>query len=138
MGNDTCVFCKMVSGEIPAAKVYEDKSLLAFLDIGPLSDGHTLLIPKEHFETLDQCPSDLLGRIASVTGKIAKAVIIAVNADGYNILVNNGRAAGQLVQHLHFHIIARREGDGLFSQWPAGKYPEGKIEELTDKIRGNI
>ncbi len=135
MSADDCLFCKMVTGQIPVAKIYEDEVVLAFLDIGPISDGHTLVIPKQHFEKLHDCPSELLGQIGSRLGKIAKAVAAAMNSDGYNVLCNNGRAAGQLIEHLHFHIIPRNTGDGLFDRWPAYEYEQGKIEIIAEKIR---
>jgi histidine triad (HIT) family protein len=128
----------MVAGQIPVAKIYEDDVVLAFLDIGPLSDGHTLVIPKRHFENLHDCPSDLLGQVCSRLGKVAGAVATAMKSDGYNLLCNNGRAAGQLVEHLHFHIIPRKAGDGVFNRWPAYKYQEGRIEEIANKIQRNL
>lgn len=134
MSTQDCIFCKMVAGEIPVTKIYEDENILSFLDIGPISDGHTLLISKQHFEKLHDCPSEVLSRLASQLGKIAKAVSSAMNSDGYNVLCNNGRAAGQLVNHLHFHIIPRNTGDGLLDRWPAYKYQEGKIEKIAAKI----
>jgi histidine triad (HIT) family protein len=133
-----CVFCKIATGQIPATKIFEDEIILAFLDIGPVSDGHTLVIPKQHSEKLDDCPVDQLAQISSRLGKIAKAVSVGMNSDGYNVLCNNGRAAGQLVKHLHFHIIPRRTGDGVFDRWPAYKYQEGKIEAIAAKIRKNL
>jgi histidine triad (HIT) family protein len=138
MSADDCLFCKMVAGQIPVTKIYEDDDVLAFLDIGPISDGHTLVMPKQHFEKLDNCPSEILGRVGSRIGKIAGAVTAAMNSDGYNVLCNNGRAAGQLIEHLHFHIIARKTGDGLFNQWPAYKYEQGKIEVIAEKIREKL
>jgi histidine triad (HIT) family protein len=138
MGTDDCLFCKMVAGQIPVTKIYDDEDVLAFLDIGPISDGHTLVIPKQHFEKLHDCPSELLGRICSQLGKIAGAVTAAMNTDGYNVLCNNGGAAGQLVEHLHFHIIARKTGDGIFNKWPAYKYEQGRIEVIAEKIRENL
>lgn len=138
MGTDDCLFCKMVVGEIPVTKIYEDEDVLAFLDIGPISDGHTLVIPKQHFEKLHDCPMEFLGRVGSQLGKIAEAVTDAMNSDGYNVLCNNGRAAGQLVEHLHFHIISRKTGDGLFGKWPAYKYEQGKIEAIAKKIRKKL
>jgi len=138
MEADDCIFCKMVAGQIPVTKIYEDKVILAFLDIGPLSDGHTLVIPKQHFEKLHDCPTELLSWLGSRLGKIAKAVAGAMDSEGYNVLCNNGRAAGQLVEHLHFHIIPRNIGDGVFDRWPAYKYQEGKIEEIAAKIRENL
>jgi len=138
MSADDCIFCKMSAGEIPVTKVYEDEVVLAFLDIGPLSDGHTLLIPKKHYENLHDCPAELLGSVCSRLGKIAKAVAIGMNSEGYNLLCNNGSAAGQIVKHLHFHIIPRNTGDGLFDRWPAYKYEQGKIEQIADIIRKNL
>lgn len=138
MGKDGCLFCRMVAGHIPVIKIYEDDVILAFLDIGPLSDGHTLVIPKQHFEKLHECPAELLGQVCSRLGKIAGAVAAAMQSDGYNLLCNNGGAAGQLVEHLHFHIIPRNTGDGVFRRWPSYKYPEGKAEAIAAKIRGNL
>lgn len=138
MSADDCVFCKMVAGQIPVTKIYEDEVVLVFLDIGPVSDGHTLLIPKQHFEKLHDCPPQLLAQIASVLGEISRAVADAMNSDGYNVLCNNGRAAGQLVEHLHFHIIPRNAGDGVFDHWPLYKYQQGKIEQIAAKIRKNL
>jgi len=138
MGANDCVFCKMVAGQIPVTKIYEDEVVLSFLDIGPISDGHTLVIPKQHFEGLHDCPPQLLGQVASRLGRIAKAVTAAMDSDDYNVLCNNGRAAGQIVEHLHFHIIPRRTGDGVFNRWPSYKYQEGKIEAIAAEIRKNL
>lgn len=118
MGADGCIFCKIVAGDIPVTKIYEDEEILSFLDIGPLSDGHTLVIPKEHFERLHDCPPEILSKVGSRLGRLAGAIVEAMGADGYNLLCNNGRAAGQLVNHLHFHIIPRSTGDGVFDRWP--------------------
>ena len=138
MNENDCVFCKMVAGQIPVTKIYEDEVVLAFLDIGPISDGHILVIPKQHFERLHDCPAELLGQVASNLGRIAKAVAAAMGSDGYNLLCNNGSAAGQIIEHLHFHIIPRNTGDGVFSRWPAYKYPEGKIDQIAAAIRENL
>ncbi|MHC4068478.1 MAG: HIT family protein [Planctomycetota bacterium] len=138
MSAEDCVFCKIVAGEIPATKIYEDEVILAFLDIGPISDGHVLVISKQHVEKLHECPAELLGQVGSYLGKIAKAVASAMNSEGYNVLCNNGRAAGQLVGHLHFHIIPRNAGDGVFRRWPSYEYPEGKIDEIAGRIRENL
>ena len=138
MNDDNCIFCKMVLGQIPVTKIYEDDAVLAFLDIGPISDGHTLVIPKQHYEKVDECPPELLGQVASRIGKIAGAVANAMDSDGYNVLCNNGRAAGQVVDHLHFHIIPRINGDGVFNKWPSYKYDDGKIEKIAEQIRKNL
>lgn len=136
-GND-CVFCKMVREEIPVARIYEDEVVLAFLDIGPVSDGHTLVIPKQHCPSLEDCPDDLVARVCTRLGKIAEAVVAGIQCEGYNVLCNSGRAAGQLVDHLHFHIIPRNSGDGVFDRWPSYKYEQGEIEKIADKIREHL
>ena len=138
MSKDDCIFCKMAAGLVPAAKIYEDEVVLAFLDIGPVSDGHTLVIPKEHFEKLHDCPPEILGEMCSKLGTIASAVVSAVKAEGYNVLCNNGRAAGQLVEHVHFHIIPRNAGDDVFNRWPAYKYQPGVMEKIAVEIRKNL
>jgi histidine triad (HIT) family protein len=129
-----CIFCKIVAGQIPSVKIYEDEDVLALLDIGPLSDGHTLVIPKKHYAKIHECPAELLAKIGAVLPKVAGAVFGAMNAEGYNVLCNNGRASGQLVEHIHFHIIPRTTGDGVFTQWPAKKYPIGEVEKVAEKI----
>ncbi|MBE0535870.1 MAG: HIT family protein [Phycisphaerae bacterium] len=138
MAEKTCVFCSIVAGEIPCVKVYEDASVLAFLDVAPVSEGHTLVIPKRHFETLDQCPADVLSEIMVCAGKLARAVVAAADADGYNALCNNGKAAGQVVGHVHLHVIPRCAGDGIFARWPAGKYGLGRAEDIAAKIREKL
>jgi histidine triad (HIT) family protein len=138
MSADDCLFCKMVAGKVTVTKIYEDEVILSFLDIGPISDGHTLVIPKQHFEKLHECPAELLGQVFTRIGKIAGSIVAAMNSDGYNLLCNNGRAAGQLIEHLHFHIIPRNTGDGVFNRWPSFKYESGKIEEIAGVIRKNI
>jgi len=130
-----CVFCQIIAGVIPSAKIYEDEQLLAFLDVGPLSPGHCLLVPKEHFTRFEQLPPDLVAALARRLSPLAQAIVKAVSAQGYNILNNNGRCAGQLVEHVHFHIIPRHPGDSLFTRWPTGKYPPGRMDELADKIK---
>ena len=138
MSHEGCIFCGMVEGKVPVAKVYEDDFVLAFLDISPLSDGHTLVVPKQHRERLHCCSPDVLRRLGDAVGKVAKAVIAAMKCDGYNVLCNNGVVAGQLVEHVHFHIIPRNKGDNIFNQWPAKKYPEGKIHEIAEIIHKNL
>lgn len=133
-----CIFCKIVEGQIPSVKIYEDENVFAFLDIGPLSEGHTLVIPKKHFTKIHECPAEITAQIGAVLPKVAGAVFKALKADGYNVLCNNGRASGQLVEHIHFHIIPRMTGDGVFTQWNAKKYPAGKIEKLAEEIRAKL
>ena len=138
MSPKDCIFCKIASGQIPATKIYEDEVIVAFLDIGPISDGHTLVMPRQHFEKAHNCPPELLGQIWIRLVKIAGAVVSATGADGYNVLCNNGKAAGQLVDHLHFHIIPRRTGDGVFNKWPSYKYEQGRAEVIAGQIRAKL
>ena len=135
---DGCVFCKMVDGEIPVTKVYEDDAVLAFLDIGPISDGHTLVVPKQHCTMVHACDPEVLAGVSARLGRIAEAVMAAMDADGYNVLSNNGAAAGQVVDHLHFHVIPRKVGDRVFTQWPSYKYRKGQAEDIAGRIRSHL
>ena len=135
---DDCIFCRIVKGEIPSAKVYEDDGCYAFLDIGPLSWGHTLVIPKKHYEHVTEMPAAELAALMSVVPKLAAAVIRATDAEGLNVLQNNGRVAHQFVPHVHFHVIPRNPGDEFHFNWPAGRYPPGRAEQLAQAIRANL
>lgn len=130
-----CVFCKIVAGQIPSAKVYEDDACVAFLDIGPLADGHLLIVPKEHYEWITDMSPEAVAAVTRSVPHLARAVMKATGAAGFNVLQNNGTVSGQAVPHVHFHIIPRREGDGLGYRWNAGKYPEGKLQQLQQAIQ---
>jgi histidine triad (HIT) family protein len=134
---DDCVFCKIVKGEIPATKIYEDEIALAFLDIFPVSPGHTLVIPKEHYENFLAIPEETLRGVISASQKVAKAVVKGTGAEGFNFTQNNGKVAGQAVNHLHFHIIPRVEGDGL-KHWPHKDYTDGEEQKISEKIKINL
>ena len=138
MSNSDCIFCSIVAGNIPCIRIFEDDAVLAFMDIGPISDGHTLVIPKAHFGRLHECSTEVLAGISNCIGRIAQAVVSAVDAEAYNVLCNNGAAAGQLVEHVHFHIIPRISGDRVFDRWPAHKYKEGQAEEIAARIREKL
>ncbi|MSR85830.1 HIT family protein [Candidatus Woesearchaeota archaeon] len=118
-----CIFCKILTGEIPTLKVYEDTHAIAFLDVNPVSKGHTLVIPKTHYETLSLMPeTEFLSYMATVH-KVVKGLM--KYTDGVNVLQNNGKDAGQLVPHVHFHIIPRRPGDGLkIGEWHVHHDPD--------------
>lgn len=104
---DNCIFCKIVKGEIPCSKVYEDQDILAFLDISQTTRGHTLVITKEHFDNFLFVPKDLLSKAMSAAQKIAQAVTAGFGAKGVNILINTNPVAGQTVMHFHIHVIPR-------------------------------
>jgi histidine triad (HIT) family protein len=128
------IFTRIVHGEIPCHRVYEDEHVLAFLDIGPLAPGHLLLIPKTEYRTLDQVPPDTAAALGAALPKLVAAVQQATGSAGVNILQNNGQVAGQEVLHVHFHIIPRAEGDGLGYRWQPKSYAEGKAEQMRDKL----
>jgi histidine triad (HIT) family protein len=129
-----CIFCQIAKKEIPSAIVYEDKSSLAFLDINPLNKGHTLVVPKSHFETIADIPDEELGSLAKTVKKVAMAVKKATGSPGINITQNNGRAAEQAIPHAHFHIIPRFEGDGIASSHKKRKYEDGEMEKVRKEI----
>lgn len=132
-----CLFCKIIAGEIPAAKIYEDEKSLAFLDIMPASYGHTLVIPKEHHANFDEVPQEVLCQTISCAQKIGRAIKQALNLEGYNVDIHNGQVAGQSIHHLHIHIIPRRAGDGL-ALFPRGKYEGGEMEKVVRMIQAKL
>ncbi len=129
-----CLFCKIINGEIPCLKVYEDEYTFAFLDINPVNEGHTLVLPKKHIENLINSDSEDLKNIMPALREITEAVKKATNADGVNVTTNNGEAAGQSVFHLHFHIIPRFNDDG-FKNWLQHSYKEGEDKKYLEKIK---
>ncbi len=129
------IFSKIIRGEIPCHKVYEDEHVLAFLDIFPLSEGHTLVIPKEPAPTIDRLSDASAAAVGRVLPRIARAVMKATNAGAYNILQNNGEAAHQAVHHVHFHIIPKlQDGSGLGIDWKAGKLDTTAGAELVKQV----
>ena len=128
------IFARIIRGEIPCHKVYEDGQVLAFLDVGPLSPGHTLVVPKEAAATLDQLSEESGAAIGRVLPRLCRAVMKATGASAYNVLQNNGRAAHQAVFHVHFHIIPKFERAGLGIGWPAGSLEQVEAVKLAEKI----
>lgn len=114
--------------------VWETEEALAFLDIGPLAEGHLLVIPKPHYARLGDIPGAVLSRVVALLPKLAGAVREVTGATGHNILQNDGRVAGQAVDHVHFHIIPRREGDGLGYRWLAGEYAADRARTIQEQL----
>ena len=134
-----CLFCKIVNNEIPSIKVYEDDRVLAFMDINPLNDGHLLVVPKAHAATIHEIGQDDFLAVMSATHKLAAAVKKSLNPDGINLLQLNGKAANQVVPHLHVHIVPRWSGDGLtISQWEMVAGDMEKIKGIAEQIRSEI
>jgi histidine triad (HIT) family protein len=132
------IFDKILSGDIPSYKVYEDDHVLAFLDIGPLSEGHTLVIPKERKAFLHQLSDEASAAIGRVLPRLCRAVMRATGATDYNILQNNGSKAHQVVMHVHFHIIPKFGGEGLGILWPAGRLADSDARGLLGKMRSAL
>jgi histidine triad (HIT) family protein len=131
------IFSKILRGEIPCHRVYEDDQVLAFLDINPVSRGHVLVIPKEPAETLDKLSDEAAAAIGRVLPRLARAVLAATGATAFNILQNNGSIAHQAVFHVHFHIIPKHaDGSGLGVGWPAYKLADGATlaSEIAAKL----
>ena len=128
-----CVFCGIAEGEIPSCKVYEDEQVLAYLDINPFAKGHTLVIPKTHSEGLLDSEEETLAAIITRVKKVAAHLKSALPCDGFNILQNNGEAAGQTVKHVHFHIVPRYGNSPIVFESHAGDM--GQLKALADRIR---
>ncbi|KAL5121144.1 Adenosine 5'-monophosphoramidase [Pleosporales sp. CAS-2024a] len=130
-----CIFCKIIKGEIPSMKIFESAKTYAFLDIGPLSRGHSLIIPKHHGAKLHDIPDEQLSEVLAVTKKIA----VAQGLQDYNILQNNGRIAHQEVDHVHFHLIPKpNDNEGLGIKWPTQKADRDALQQLLEEIKAKM
>ncbi|HBV33384.1 TPA: hypothetical protein DEB72_02580 [Patescibacteria group bacterium] len=129
-----CIFCKIIQGVLPKYKVYEDEDVVAFLDIHPVSVGHTLVVPKKHYLDLVNAPPEVAANLMAITQKIAPSIMEAVGATAFNLALNNGAQAGQVVNHVHLHIIPRFADDGL-RLWPAKEVKPTELEDTVKKIR---
>jgi histidine triad (HIT) family protein len=129
-----CIFCKIIEGRIPCSKVYEDDLVLAFLDINPLAEGHTLVIPKDHVTLITDMSAERAAEFFERVPRLAQAVKEATASDGMNLLQSNGRCAGQVIDHVHIHLIPRTTGDSLGFRWKATTYGDGRVDEVLRKI----
>ena len=138
MVDDNCLFCRIVSGEVPATLVYVDENSAAFLDHRPLFPGHTLLVPRKHVETLVELPQTLVGPFFETVQLLARAVEHAMNAEGTFVAMNN--RVSQSVPHLHIHVVPRRKKDGLKGFfWPRAKYKdEEEMKDVQRKIAASL
>ena len=135
---ENCIFCRIVKGEIPAAKVYEDELVLAFLDIAPINFGHVLVIPKEHHESSSTIPEATAGRMFRIGSRIGIALKRKLDYDAFNLHLADGTAAGQVVMHAHLHVVPRGVEDGFHWNWRQLKYPEGRIQEVRDALAAKL
>ncbi|MEE9595318.1 MAG: HIT family protein [Acidiferrobacterales bacterium] len=136
--DSNCIFCKIIAGEIPCVKLYEDELTMAFMDINPGNEGHVLVIPKEHWEDVHAIPSDLIGSTVKTVKKIATAVEETLNPDGINLVQANGKGAAQSVFHFHMHILPRRMDDELKMNWGLRAGDMDAIKEVCERVKKNL
>jgi len=134
---ENCVFCRIVKGELPSSKIYEDDDFLAILSIAPINKGHTLILTKEHHEQLLDVPEKILGEYMVIVRKVAEAVKKATKCDAFNIGMNNGKEAGQEIFHSHIHIIPRNKDDG-YKNWGHKDYENKEMEKYAELIRKEL
>jgi histidine triad (HIT) family protein len=132
-----CIFCKIINKEISANIIYEDDKTVAFLDNNPVNEGHTLVIPKKHFKNILEMDKEHLDAVFETVQRIAEVVKDGVNADGFNIKMNNFKAAGQVVFHAHVHIVPRFENDG-YTLWQGKGISEEESSEVLAKIKEKL
>jgi histidine triad (HIT) family protein len=134
----SCLFCKIVAGDLPSARVLEAAEAMAFLDIHPVNVGHVLLVTRAHFPTLAELPDDLAARAAALLPRLCRAVKAATGSDGINVIVNSGRAAGQTVDHVHWHIIPRFLDDSVNWPWPHSEYLGDELGQMQFRIQREL
>ena len=135
MKKDDCIFCKIAAGEIPSRKIYEDKDLIAIMDLSPTSKGHSLIIPKEHYTNIYDIDEEIAGKVMKTAKKLATKMTVALNCDGFNLLQNNGETAGQTMFHFHMHLIPRYKDDQVGLGWKMGELTEADKEEILGKMK---
>ena len=138
MKSDSCIFCKIANGEIPSSTVYEDEDFRAILDLGPVATGHTLILPKEHFGDVTELDEVLGAKILPLAAKIGRAMKEGLSCAGFNLVQNNGEAAGQTVMHFHLHVIPRYEGGPEMLTWEPGETTIEEREKTAEKIKNAL
>ena len=132
---EDCIFCKIIEGKIPSARIYEDGKVICFLDIMPANKGHCIVIPKNHSKDLSAMEDGDAEAAIKAARKVAKALSLSLGCQGFNLVMSNGLEAGQVVFHSHIHIVPRFKNDGLKIKWPHTKYKDGEMKEYADKIK---
>ncbi len=138
MIKDDCIFCKLANGVFPTNKIYEDDDFTVILDASPANKGHSLIIPKQHYDCLFRLDDDIAAKVMPLAKKIGAAIKAEVGADGINVVQNNGIAAGQTVFHFHTHVIPRYENDGCGIGWPQNEPDADEQKELAEKLAQRI
>lgn len=138
MKKDDCIFCKIANGEIPSTSLYEDDMFRVILDLGPASKGHALILPKEHFANLYEIQDAYATKAMLLAKRMSKAMVKALDADGFNLVQNNGEAAGQTVFHFHMHLIPRYAGQKGIVEWDPGETTPEEMQEIARKVQENL
>ncbi len=133
-----CIFCKIIAGEIPCYKIAETKNALAFLDVMPITRGHFLVIPKNHVELIYDARPEVMAEVMSLATQIAATAKKSLNCDGMNFLLNSEKYAGQIVPHIHLHVIPRYLEDGIHWPWPQGSLDEETAVKLIKRLKINV
>ena len=135
MKKDDCIFCKIAAGEIPSRKIYEDKVLIAIMDLSPTSKGHSLIIPKEHYTNIYDIDEEIAGKVMKTAKKLATKMTVALNCDGFNLLQNNGETAGQTMFHFHMHLIPRyKDADNNMLKFTSVSFSDEEMDSIRDQI----
>ena len=135
ISKSNCIFCKIIRKEIPSKILFENTSNMAFLDVFPISQGHTIVVPKNHYQNIEEIPDNELSELFKIVKKLAVMIHIKLNVGGYNILQNNFKPAGQDINHVHVHIIPRNENDKIFKlKSPPRQENEKKLENVFKKL----
>lgn len=132
-----CIFCKIIKGDIPGHKVYEDDKVVAFFDILPISPGHTIIASKKHVSDVEDLSDEDMAAMALAVKKVGKAILSGLGVKGYSVFLDNKSAANQHVPHVHFHLVPRKEGDGLL-RWPSGGYGANEAKTCAKKIKEHL
>lgn len=135
MVDKDCIFCKIANGDIPSATIYEDETFRVILDLGPASKGHALILPKEHFKDVRELEETVAAKVLPLAAKIGVAMEKSLGCAGFNVVQNNGEAAGQTVFHFHVHIIPRYQGGPAMVGWKPGKAEPDELEEISNCIK---
>jgi histidine triad (HIT) family protein len=133
-----CVFCKIGNGDIPCASIVETDRAVAFLDINPVNKGHVLIIPRMHCGSLSELPESVAAHLGSLMPSLCASVKAATGAEGFNVILNSGRAAGQTVDHCHFHVIPRFSDDAVNWPWPHDVYVGDELEQMRFRIQREL
>ena len=131
---DNCIFCKIANGSIPSKTIYEDEKFRVILDLGPATKGHALILPKEHYADIYEIPEETIGDAMKLAKKMAGLMTDKLGCDGFNIVQNNGEAAGQTVKHFHIHLIPRYKDDGQHILWEPGEVSQDELELIKRQI----